>query len=787
MLGLLYLCLCFGVGFVICTLAFPKLGQMTKTTYTGKEIGVSPLFVLFPAWFVTGTVPMIWATYGFAYLFRNKPAFHAEAVDGVLKAAPLYWANLIVLPVAIMFVLLGIGVILSKKRRSLVNPIAGLKLREIVYIIAAFSLVFLLMWWTFFVREGRVYVGVSVFGDFAPHLGMIRSFSYGTNFPTAYSHFAGEDIKYHFLFQFLVGNLEYLGLRIDFAFNLPSCISMFGVFLLLYAFAVKLSGKRTVGCLAGLFFAFRSGDALMEFLATVDTKTTTYMEALQQNMTFIGDTPNENWGLWNLNVYCNQRHLAIGMCVLLFILYMMTECVFKAARRVSAAIADAQEALENAAQEKLENEVQEALEQAAQQEGESAPENTIMTVSENPATAVPERLLWSERVLIALKSSLMTSSGWAPRSVAIPIVLGILLGLSSFLNGACVIGCLAVLFVLALVSDHRLEFAMIAIITVCFSVLESRFFIDGSAVSPSYYFGFIATNKNLFGVASYVLTLLGVLPILLLAATVIINGTHKWILFAFTAPFILAFTLSLTTDVTVNHKYIMLSVMLVGIYAAMFVHWLFKRFGAWPKMVAIFLLVCMTATGFYDFTCVLKKNDSSHSGCITFDMEDPVTLWFKDHATSQDIVLSSYYSLHKIVMGGAMLYYGWPYFAWSAGYDTNFRDAETKAMFAANTPTELKTMIEANNIRFIYVDNELRSSDYFELHEETIRHTYQVAFENGSEIVYDTTLPVTEEDPMYDPYFDYNAYMEAMYEEEESYDDEDVYDDAYYEDIGDEG
>ena len=35
------------------------------------------------------------------------------------------------------------------------------------------------------------------------------------NFPTQYPHYGGQDVKYHFMFQFLVGNLEYLGFRLD--------------------------------------------------------------------------------------------------------------------------------------------------------------------------------------------------------------------------------------------------------------------------------------------------------------------------------------------------------------------------------------------------------------------------------------------------------------------------------------------------------------------------------------------------------------------------------------------
>ena len=72
-------------------------------------------------------------------------------------------------------------------------------------------------------KDGLLYSGFSVYGDYAPHTAMMRSFSRGNNFPTQYPHYGGQDVKYHFMFQFLVGNLEYLGLRLDLGYNMAGC------------------------------------------------------------------------------------------------------------------------------------------------------------------------------------------------------------------------------------------------------------------------------------------------------------------------------------------------------------------------------------------------------------------------------------------------------------------------------------------------------------------------------------------------------------------------------------
>ena len=44
---------------------------------------------------------------------------------------------------------------------------------------------------------------------------------------------------------------------------------------------------------------------------------------LRDNTTFIGYTTNENWGLWNFNVYLNQRHLAFGLLIVSLVIWLV--------------------------------------------------------------------------------------------------------------------------------------------------------------------------------------------------------------------------------------------------------------------------------------------------------------------------------------------------------------------------------------------------------------------------------------------------------------------------------
>ena len=211
-------------------------------------------------------------------------------------------------------------------------------------------------------------------------------------------------------------------------------------------------------------------------------------------------------------------------------------------------------------------------------------------------------------------------------------------------------------------------------------------------------------------------------------------------LFVFLVPFVLAFTLALTGDITVNHKWIMMSLMLVSMYAAIVLTSLFKS-GDWlKKMVAVILLVVLTATGIYDLTTVVKRNENY----LIFSYDDPVTNWIAENATYDDIFLTPYYSLNNVVMGGAMLYYGWPYYAWSAGYDTYSRDYEVKKMYQASSVEELDELVTEHDIRYIIVDHDCRTSSEYVVREDVIEAAYETVFEYDTDAwmvrIFDTTM-----------------------------------------------
>ena len=273
-----------------------------QTTERGNRI-----WVVLPAAFGMGILMLTWAVYILSWMF----SICAGAEH------PLFYGNLIVFLVDI---LLLSGIFRWKKKKQQKMFVISERMISRKWILKKELLLFgiltvfvtWMMFYVFHMKDGILYSGFSVYGDYAPHTAMMRSFSRGNNFPTQYPHYGGQDVKYHFMFQFLVGNLEYLGLRLDLGYNLVSILSLAGFLMVLYGISYRMFKSFWAGVAAIVFFFFRSGTAFWRYLWE-HLQAGDLVRTLEENTAFIGYTTNENWGLWNFNVYLNQRHLAFGL------------------------------------------------------------------------------------------------------------------------------------------------------------------------------------------------------------------------------------------------------------------------------------------------------------------------------------------------------------------------------------------------------------------------------------------------------------------------------------------
>lgn len=638
-----------------------------RTAENGNRI-----WVILPTAFGTGVLMLTWAVYIISWMFSVCAG--AEH--------PLFYGNLLVMTVATLV----LAVLFKKKKKNIFPMAEGMLTRkwilrkEIILFTVVTVFVTWMMFYVFHMKDGILYSGFSVFGDYAPHTAMMRSFSRGNNFPTQYPHYGGQDVKYHFMFQFLVGNLEYLGLRIDIGYNLVSILSLTGFLMILYAISYRMFHSFCAGASALVFFFFRSGTAFWQYLWE-HFRAGDLVETLRANTSFIGYTTNENWGLWNFNVYLNQRHLAFGLLM------------------VSAAVWIFMEWLEA---------------------GCSHSENGIVWIGKR----------------------IFSKDAWAGRNVKSAVLLGVFLGLTAFWNGAALIGGLLILAGMAVFSDGKLDYAICAALAVFFSELQSKLFVSGSVMSPSFYWGFLAENKSLVGVIGYLAEISGFFFVGLVVTVVFLKRKERAVLFGFLLPLVFAFLVSLTPDINVNHKYVMISYA----FTAVFWGWTVRRIflagkTGWKKwlgrVVCGILCICLTLTGIYDYVIILRDNDSGHR--VTVNMNSDLTDWLSENLHKEDLLLTPEYTMNEVTMAGVMLYCGWPYYAWSAGYDTYYRAEQAVTIYTTDDQNVLKETVKQEKITYILFEDGM-SFESQECREDIIRETYPLVYtsEDGRIRIYET-------------------------------------------------
>ena len=57
--------------------------------------------------------------------------------------------------------------------------------------------------------------------------------------------------------------------------------------------------------------------------------------------------------------------------------------------------------------------------------------------------------------------------------------------------------------------------------------------------------------------------------------------------------------------------------------------------------------------------------------------------------------------MNEVTMSGVMLYCGWPYYAWSAGYDTNYRADRAVEIYTATDESVLRSVVKEEKITYI--------------------------------------------------------------------------------------
>ncbi|HWY40449.1 MAG TPA: hypothetical protein VNX27_06610 [Chthoniobacterales bacterium] len=517
--------------------------------------------------------------------------------------------------------------------------------------------------------DGRLQIGNNEYSDFGPNTALIQSFGVGHNFPTEYPHFSGERIRYHFLFYFLAGNLEFLGFDAAWGLNLLSILSLAAMLVLVMVLGEVLFQSRVVGRVGAILFFFFGSLSYIPFFSKQHSLGAAIYNIFTRHDFLPSVFPyrGELWGVWSQVTYANQRHFAIAIALFLLVLIFLL---------------------------------------------------------------LRYRMFFEERVTAHASKVPAVEFTDLPRPSANAwagfIFSGILLGLLPMWNSAVFIAAAAVLASLLILCPFRPQMLALAISAGVAALPQILYLCTGAGrhQMPSlFHWGYTVENPSAWNVIAYLGFSFGFKWLLLVVALIFATSLQRRFFVAISALVAVAFLCQLTVEVLANQKFLHMWAIMANLFVAYGLWRLWQlsiRGTALPgKFAAIILFLLILPGGIID----LFPLHNGYWSEVAF-RNDPLIDWLKKETKPRDIFLTDRFVNHPILMAGRRVFYGWPYYGWSAGYDSTERDRVYRELFESKDPAKVFQLLKDNGIAYVAYDNAVRHGDFIKRPNEQIYSRY---------------------------------------------------------------
>ena len=271
---------------------------------------------------LVGLLVSTWFTYlvGLAFFWTQQPLLWANLLFFVAAVALLSWPKW-----KGRILKSTSGQTYPKRSNLYLTRPQGSSIADWLLIAGYVVLVSWMMFASFNTKAGKLQIANPEYSDFGPNTALMQSFAVGHNFPTEYPHFSGDRIRYHFLFYFQAGNLEFLGLDPAWSLNLLSITTLVAMLVIVMTLGEVLFNSRAVGRLGSLLFFFFGSLSYVPFLRK-QASVRGALEAIthvREYLPTIFPYRGDAWGTWSQVTYLNQRHFASAIGILLLVLVFL--------------------------------------------------------------------------------------------------------------------------------------------------------------------------------------------------------------------------------------------------------------------------------------------------------------------------------------------------------------------------------------------------------------------------------------------------------------------------------
>ncbi|PYK75384.1 MAG: hypothetical protein DME39_04260 [Verrucomicrobia bacterium] len=656
---------------------------------------------------LVGLLVSSWFTYlaGLAFAWASRPLLWGNLLFFIAAVALLSWPRW---KGAIRGTTLGRS---NSRAADLYLPRSkGSSIADWVLIAGYVALVSWMMFASFNSTGTKLQISNPQYSDFGPNTAIMQSFAVGHNFPTEYPHFSGDRIRYHFLFYFQAGNLEFLGLNPAWSLNLLSIVTLVAMLILAMTLGEVVFNSRTVGRLGSFLFFFFGSLSYVPFLHRQGSVRAA-IQAIRQQREFLPTIfpyRGEQWGTWSQVTYLNQRHFASAIGILLLVLiflvirYRMRSKRSKAPPSIDSITAQPNPSPEIAAD--------------TGPEDATRPENVSEPISDmTSASVAPEP---KQQVVVPAERFRDTLPGF--------IFSGVLLGLLPMWNSAVFIAAAAVLGVLFLLFPLRRQMLVLAVTAGLIALPQMLYLSTGSgrAQMPRLlHWGYMVDQPTAANVAKYLGFIFGFKWLLIALALIFASWFQRRLFLAALSLLGVAFCFQFTIEVFANQKFLHIWVIIANLFVA-FALWRLWRLSLGGttlpgKFVATILFLLVIPGGAIDFFPIHNTGWSE----VTYK-NDPLIDWLKKNTKPRDIFLTDRFVNHPILMAGRRVLYGWPYYGWSAGYNASKYDRLYTDLFESKDPWKVYHLLKENGISYVAYDNAVQQGQFIKRPNQQLYATY---------------------------------------------------------------
>ncbi len=283
-------------------------------------------------------------------------------------------------------------------------------------------------------------------------------------------------------------------------------------------------------------------------------------------------------------------------------------------------------------------------------------------------------------------------------SISIPFILGISLGLSFYFHLAAFGMTGIIILLLSMLFKKLRGGGIIVLATAGILALPQYLYMNQQAGAFSLIFkvGYLTPSPvTLSSFINYWVLNLGLHFLLIPIGFILAPKTVKKICIAFFAFFVIGNVFQFSPEMAANHKFFNYFMLIGGMLSAYAIYILWKK-NVFLKPLAGIITFFLILSGVIDIFPIY--NDTKVN--LPDYPQNKDVAWILKNTSPNSVFLNTTYFVPPESLAGRRVLYGWPYFAWSQGYDTKKR-GEYVAQVLSQSDVREFCILSVNTFRYL--------------------------------------------------------------------------------------